>query len=117
MNLFKRLFGKKQPQKKEQKNNSSSLFSGSNYSRRDDSMDLSDPLNPLSPIWYGHSSMNNDNYVPQESSHSHDFGGGSFGGGGAGGSWEDSSISYDSDGSSSYDSGSSSSDSGSYSSD
>lgn len=77
--------------------------------QNDSSSDLMNPLNPLSPLWYGHSDMNSDNYVPPSSNNDNDFkgfGGGDFGGGGAGGSWG-SGSSHDSGSSSSYDSGSS----------
>jgi cytoskeletal protein RodZ len=117
MNILQRLFGKKQEPKQQQKRNYSTGYSGSNYSKRkDDSMDLTNPLNPLSPFWIGNN--NNDNYTPPvQDTPSTDFGG-------ASGSWDDNSSSnhssgssYDSGSSSSYDSGSSSSDSSSSSSD
>lgn len=71
--------------------------------------DFMNPLNPVSPIFYGN---NNDTPIPE--SHHTDFGGGDFGGGGSSSNWtppdtgsqSDSGSSSSSD-SSSYDSGSS----------
>ncbi len=81
--------------------------SGVSRSRNDDSMDLTNPLNPLSPFWIGNSIDHHHHSSPDTSNNDYG-GGGSFGGGGSSDSF-DSGSSYDSGSSDSgsFDSGSS----------
>lgn len=96
MKLFKNLFKRKiKP---------ASSIRGYSSGGGADLLDISSPLNPLSPF----SIYNQDSGYSHNSTPDFDFGGGSSGGGGASGDWDSGSSSFDS-GSSSFDSGSSSS--------
>lgn len=116
MNFLRKIFGRKQPKKEQQRTytNTIGMPTPIKHSVRysEDAPAVSDdmlsPLNPISPLW----ALNNDfdnSPTPDNSSPSIDdfsgFGGGDFGGGGASDSWGDNSSSFDSG--SSFDSSSS----------
>lgn len=89
--------------KKVEEKPKSKIHMGVSRSRNDDSMDLTNPLNPLSPFWIGHTTDNHHHSSPSTSDNDYG-GGGSFGGGGSSDSFDSGSSDYGS-----FDSGSSSS--------
>jgi hypothetical protein len=117
MNWLKRLFGKKQDPKKEQKINKQNVVTGKKYvnsnSQRNSEDYLLSPLNPLSPfsIWDNNKDSNNENSTLSNSdnfnSHSNNYDSSSYDSGSNWSSSSNDSTSYDSG--SSFDSSSSSS--------
>jgi hypothetical protein len=110
MNIFKRLFGKKEKNKPKVISGYGNYVSSGDYLGNANQNNLLSPLNPLSPLWYGHANQSSENY------HERIDNGGSWDNGHNSSIDSSSHSNHSSDSGSSYDSGSSSSssDSSSY---